>query len=102
MWSNEWHVKDLEKFTSEKRLGTFVCEFTHFHPSETQNWLNAIFSRSAQYAHDSKFSPHFLYASLESILKMTKNGLNILFTACLVLNLSGIFLFLGYDVTSCA
>ena len=27
----------LELFTSEKRLYTFVCEFTHLHPSETQN-----------------------------------------------------------------
>ena len=27
MWWNEWHAKDLELFTSEKRLYTFVCEF---------------------------------------------------------------------------
>jgi hypothetical protein len=29
--------KTLELFTSEKRLYTFVREFTHLHPSETQN-----------------------------------------------------------------
>jgi hypothetical protein len=32
---NEWHAKDLELFTSENQLYTFVCEFTHLHPSET-------------------------------------------------------------------
>jgi hypothetical protein len=29
--------RHLELFISEKRLYTFVCEFTHLHPSETQN-----------------------------------------------------------------
>ena len=37
MLSNERHAKDLELLTSEKRLCTFVCEFTHLHSSETQN-----------------------------------------------------------------
>ena len=32
MWSNEWHTKDLELFTSEKRLYTSVCKSTRLHP----------------------------------------------------------------------
>jgi hypothetical protein len=34
---NDMQKKDLELFTSEKRLYTVVCEFTHLHLSETQN-----------------------------------------------------------------
>jgi hypothetical protein len=37
MWSDEWHVEDLEMYTSKERFYILLCVFTYSHPLRREN-----------------------------------------------------------------
>ena len=37
MWLDEWHVEDLEMYTSKERFYILLCEFTYSHPLRREN-----------------------------------------------------------------